>query len=65
MMAQDAEVSPAFQPLVGVAAHLGGLIEVSGPSHDPGRFFAFQEGMLDIQILALGGWPTVSEVVFD
>jgi hypothetical protein len=37
MMAQDAEVSPAFQPLVGVAAHLGGLIEVSGPSHDPGR----------------------------
>jgi hypothetical protein len=23
-------------------------------------FFAFQEGMLDTQILALGGWPTVS-----
>ena len=23
-------------------------------------FFAFQEGMLDTQTLALGGWPTVS-----
>ena len=23
-------------------------------------FFAFQEGMLDTQILALGGWPTVT-----
>jgi hypothetical protein len=24
-------------------------------------FFAFKEGMLDTQISALGGWPTVSE----
>jgi hypothetical protein len=23
-------------------------------------FFAFKEGMLDTQISALGGWPTVS-----
>src|SRR5262245_50454149 len=39
------------------------LIQSSGSTFSWGgflSFFAFKEGMLDTQISALGGWPTVS-----
>ena len=42
---------------------LANLLQSSRSTFSPGSllsFFAFNEGMLDTQIAALGGWPTVS-----